>query len=329
MNERARARRWASRVGLVATLPSLWALQAYGAGPPAKLTLSPMTAELAAGQTAPFTARLLDAAGGETVAEANSQVGFAVDVSGVASVSIDMSNPLVGNVMARRPGMTAVRAFYVRDGQQTNIFAAADLTVTAGSDGGVVTEHDAGSAQDAAVDGPAPGCSGSMCGNSCTNTNQDPANCGSCGHACMGGQFCVAGLCNSNCGVLALCAGICTGLNDRTNCGTCGHPCAAGEECKSGTTCTACAAGSALCGERCTDLRADRTNCGSCAHVCPGSEDACVNAVCVADPNHQHHSSCSLGGGPEGTGTRPPLSLALFLAAVAALATAVRRRHRG
>src|SRR3954447_22882380 len=129
MNSLIGARRWVVGVGVAATVCWLWAIRAEAAGPPAKLTLTPMTAELPAGQTAPFTARLLDAAGMETTVEANSQVGFAVDVSSVAAVTIDATNPLIGNVMARRPGMTAVRAFYVRDGQQTTIFAAADLTV--------------------------------------------------------------------------------------------------------------------------------------------------------------------------------------------------------
>ncbi len=36
-----------------------------------------------------------------------------------------------------------------------------------------------------------------MCGSACTNTQVDPANCGSCGHACAAGQTCSGGACTT------------------------------------------------------------------------------------------------------------------------------------
>jgi hypothetical protein len=203
-------------VGVTAVWSSLFTAEAQAAGPPAMLTLTPTKAELAAGQTAPFTVRLLDASGAEATIEANSQVGFAVDVSSVAAVAVDTANPLVGNVTAKRPGQTALRAFYVRGGQQTNIFAAADLTVTAAPDGGVISEPDAANgdvAPPVATDagstgttGPAAGdvaaadvsvstCEGAMCGGVCANLRDDSHNCGTCGNACQSGYECSGGAC--------------------------------------------------------------------------------------------------------------------------------------
>jgi hypothetical protein len=257
MNSLIGARRWVVGVGVAATLCWLWAIRAEAAGPPAKLTLTPMTAELPAGQTAPFTARLLDAAGMETTVEANSQVGFAVDVSSVAAVTIDATNPLIGNVMARRPGMTAVRAFYVRDGQQTTIFAAADLTVTAGVDGAVTTESDGGSGADsgtAAADGGAAdvsvsSCPWTMCGGTCANLGEDRTNCGQCGHACLSDQLCLNGACLVSCpSGMVMCEGTCANLNtDGHNCGSCGTSCMSGDDCIH-AACKKHNSGCALCG---------------------------------------------------------------------------------
>jgi hypothetical protein len=43
----------------------------------------------------------------------------------------------------------------------------------------------------------APICtSGTMCGNSCTDTSTDPTNCGTCGHACPASNSCYGGVCS-------------------------------------------------------------------------------------------------------------------------------------
>lgn len=209
------------RALIVVALLLGWAAGAQAAGPPAKLTLAPMTAQMAAGDTAPFTVTLLDAAGAETALEPDSQVGFAVDVSSVASVTIDPMNPLVGNVTARRPGTTAVRAFYVRGGQQTNIFAAADLTVTPAADGGVVSEHDAATAAPDA-------------GAGAIDMAIAAADGGACPSICPSNQICVNGACGCAPG-LTLCGPNCIDVQtDETQCGACLHRCAASERCEKG-----------------------------------------------------------------------------------------------
>jgi cytochrome c peroxidase len=65
---------------------------------------------------------------------------------------------------------------------------------------------------------------------SCGNTQIDPMNCGSCGHACMPTQACEGGTCVAAgaCPLpLAPCGTSCVDLaNDPMNCGACGHTCA-------------------------------------------------------------------------------------------------------
>ncbi len=63
-----------------------------------------------------------------------------------------------------------------------------DTGVDAGMDAGV----------DAAVDaGPSCGAGQIVCGGACVTTGTDPANCGSCGHACAAGQTCSGGTCST------------------------------------------------------------------------------------------------------------------------------------
>jgi len=58
----------------------------------------------------------------------------------------------------------------------------------------------------------------------CHDLRTDNANCGSCGHACSGGQVCTSGTCTCMLGT-TLC-GDCTQLDrDPFNCGSCGHVC--------------------------------------------------------------------------------------------------------
>lgn len=103
-------------------------------GAPVRMTIVPDS--LAAGATVkfgasiPYTATLYDASGNVTSIEAGASIGFATDVSSVASVSIAPTDPSTGIVRGVNPGTTYVRAFYVRGTQQTNIFAVSKVTVT-------------------------------------------------------------------------------------------------------------------------------------------------------------------------------------------------------
>jgi hypothetical protein len=64
------------------------------------------------------------------------------------------------------------------------------------------------------------------CGGTCTTTNTDNNNCGSCGHVCntAGGESCVSGVCTCSSGTD--CSGTCVVIStDANNCGSCGHSC--------------------------------------------------------------------------------------------------------
>jgi hypothetical protein len=79
----------------------------------------------------------------------------------------------------------------------------------------------------------------------CVDTQSDDSNCGSCGHACAGGEICVSGACENPCtsndaGATTLCvpdggAPYCADTqNDSANCGTCAHACNTNESCAAG-----------------------------------------------------------------------------------------------
>ncbi|MEZ4221862.1 MAG: MXAN_6577-like cysteine-rich protein [Polyangiaceae bacterium] len=126
---------------------------------------------------------------------------------------------------------------------------------------------------------PCPGAT--LCGASCTNTNFDPANCGSCNNACPAGQLCSAGQCGLTCaGGSTLCTDKCVDTqNDPTNCGTCGKACAAGEVCSAGQCGVNCAGGTTLCTDKCVDVQNDPANCGSCGNPCPSGQ-VCSAGTC-------------------------------------------------
>ncbi len=127
--------------------------------------------------------------------------------------------------------------------------------------------------------GPCPGAT--LCGSSCTNTDFDPANCGSCGNACPTGQFCSAGVCGLSCGGgSTLCTDKCVDTqNDPANCGACGKACASGEVCSSGTCGLTCVGGSTKCDDKCVDINTDPANCGACAKACPTGQ-VCSSGTC-------------------------------------------------
>jgi hypothetical protein len=82
-----------------------------------------------------------------------------------------------------------------------------------------------------------------QCGNSCVDTDTNPANCGACGTACNAGQVCAAGMCVliGACNApFTQCGQICTNTKtDSNNCGACNTKCGQGSSCVNGA-CTVC-----------------------------------------------------------------------------------------
>lgn len=122
----------------------------------------------------------------------------------------------------------------------------------------------------------------SYCNGTCSNSQTDPNNCGSCGHKCSTG-CCHAGTCVSpnyqtdpnNCGKCGnVCstgcchAGACVSPNyqtDPSNCGRCGNVCPTG----------CCRNGSCV-----SSFQTDPNNCGSCGNACPAGS-SCCNGACI------------------------------------------------
>lgn len=75
-----------------------------------------------------------------------------------------------------------------------------------------------------------------VCGDACVDVTNDPANCGSCGMACVPGTTCSEGQCGGACPVgLVVCGADCVDLtNDTENCGVCGEACPSGTACSEG-----------------------------------------------------------------------------------------------
>jgi hypothetical protein len=130
------------------------------------------------------------------------------------------------------------------------------------------------------------GCPGlqDLCGTTCTDTQTDPANCGSCGGACaVTAPFCQAGACVAMCGSgFDACGGGCVDTaNDPTNCGRCGRDCAINETCTAGQ-CVPGACRGTTCGSACVDTTSDPTNCGACGTACAVTSPLCVMGKCQA-----------------------------------------------
>jgi len=82
-------------------------------------------------------------------------------------------------------------------------------------------------------------CSSDMapCNNTCTNFRTSISNCGSCGHACAAGQFCLNGNCVQNCtaGQTSCMDGCYNLATDPKHCGTCTNSCPKGLLCEDST----------------------------------------------------------------------------------------------
>jgi phospholipase C len=121
-----------------------------------------------------------------------------------------------------------------------------------------------------------------QCGSSCTATDTDPQNCGTCGNACAKGQSCATGACSGLAcnGGTTSCNGACVDLKvDPANCGACGHACGNGQLCSAGLCGTTCLLGQKPCNGKCVDTNADPANCGGCGAAC-SSGQFCSKGTC-------------------------------------------------
>jgi len=152
-----------------------------------------------------------------------------------------------------------------------------------------------------------------VCNGICTSLTGNPvfgeyprntANCGQCGHACLGDAVCWQGECNCLSFSDLLCNGVCIPPGDAQNCGACGRACPVGATCVVLEWCPCpgtsmpveceCPANAIVCsgtseggtsesggaGGACTFVLSDPANCGTCGNVCPSGTQNCVDGTC-------------------------------------------------
>jgi hypothetical protein len=134
-------------------------------------------------------------------------------------------------------------------------------------------------------------CPFTQCDTACIDTKADPANCGSCGHACNAGEVCAAGTCALSCPTpLSICGTLCVDTStSAAHCGDCNTACPTGQSCSGGQCSLVCQVGSILCAgpgagdggtaQICVDPTHDGQNCGGCGVVCPAGE-YCSSSTC-------------------------------------------------
>ncbi len=131
-------------------------------------------------------------------------------------------------------------------------------------------------------------CAGST---ACVDIATDPANCGSCGNACLEAQVCSNGMCSAECGAgQTACSGACVDLSSNVDhCGACETACSAAknETCSDGMC--ECEGGLASCADGCADLQTDASNCGMCGNAC-GTGQTCSGGSCACGAGQ---TSCS------------------------------------
>lgn len=122
---------------------------------------------------------------------------------------------------------------------------------------------------------------GSVAVGPCTDTQSDPAHCGSCSTACGPGQVCDSGTCKApvtNCPAPQVsCNGVCADLTTTAHCGTCEQACAAGQTCSAGS-CT-CPGAQMTCNGACVDTQTSVEHCGGCSKPC-ATGAACNAGTC-------------------------------------------------
>lgn len=134
--------------------------------------------------------------------------------------------------------------------------------------------------------GPRSRCREVDCGSGCTSLASDPANCGTCGHACRADEVCEQFTCAPSCSSdntgETNCARSCVHTStDTHNCGTCGNRCADDMVCAGpfGGACV-CPGNQHSCGGACVDRQNDPMFCGTCTTACAAGS-FCVAGQCV------------------------------------------------
>ena len=117
-----------------------------------------------------------------------------------------------------------------------------------------------------------------QCGSPRNCIDNDPTNCGKCGHNCGVASTCKDGVCGCNVGLMS-CGGACVDLQrDVKNCGACGTDCGANAACSQGS-CRCVAQATDCGGGECILTDTDAMNCGGCGMACSGTVD-CVGGEC-------------------------------------------------
>ncbi len=165
--------------------------------------------------------------------------------------------------------------------------------------------------------GPTPGKDAGcvmQCGGKCTDTQNDPTNCGKCANACPPSATCEAG--NCKCATGKLCTGKCVDTQvDAKNCGQCGNDCAGGDggssggtwSCVAGACSLSCTGGQIACNGACFDPQATDTHCGTCNNDCTTTSASCCTGSCAntaTDPLNCGGCGTVCGGGGKCTNSK-------------------------
>jgi hypothetical protein len=178
------------------------------------------------------------------------------------------------------------------------LFALA-LTVVLGGGGCAnggsdnATGGDDGSTGDVTLEGGEGGEAGAcgagktMCGSTCTNTGNDPKNCGKCGNACPTGQVCSMGMCGYSCSAGETLCGVKEGGTPTMDAAAeTGTPAESGAGDGAASDATTSDAGGGVVdaggptGPYCANTGNDPNNCGACGNVC-GTGQSCQNGSCA------------------------------------------------
>ena len=191
-------------------------------------------------------------------------------------------------VDARRDTLGDARGTDTRDGQSQSSDRPIDSAAISDA---AVAEVAAEDGPEPAVDGPA--CPGqTLCGTTCVDVKNDPANCGGCGMACPavenGKNLCAEGKCAPVCDTGFHACGddksTCYADDDAEKCGlactACPTPANGAAACEAGMCKTSCQTGFHLCGTACV-ANTSVTQCGAQCTACQPA--AGLNAACIAN----------------------------------------------